>query len=281
MLDGKTEFRVIDWWWTYHAVLALALKDNNWDRTFLRITLGFGFGGLLVQSYDGLMAQGWHSFSLWLTTLSSGAVLIYVTGLMPAWAKRSRVSWLMGFSIGLAIMGAITFWLGMDRYALKIHPKGPAVSQAVPKLDKAASCGTQKFSISLKADTIDLPDDVQTSHRLNVKDCGFSVALQQVDSTKGVEITNEGSTFLNIRLNHLAGKRWQPLSNRPLRPGDSLQINFDESANEVLWILESDARPEAGLTVLFSDADRLLEKIKSLGISNAVIFSREGIAGEN
>ncbi len=278
-LDGKTRFCVMDWWWVYHAGLALVLKRKTWHDVFLRITLGFGFGGLLIQSYDGLIAQGWHSFSLWLTTATSGAVLIYVTSLTPAWSKRSIMQGLMGFFLGLSLMGTITLWLGMDRYALTAKPNKQGIWQAVPSLDKATACGTQKFSLPIKADKLVLPDDIKRSNRFFVKDCGFSVALQQVNPAQSVEVVNEGSTFLNIRLNHLVGQRWQPISNRPLRPSGTLQIGFNESATETLWILESDARPQAGLIVLFSDADRLQEKLKSLGISNSIVFSREGIMG--
>lgn len=280
-LDGKTEFRVIDWWWVYHAVLAIALKRKDWNDIFLQAILGFGFGGLVVQSYDGLMAQGWHSFSLWLTTLTSGAVLVYVTTLMPAFSKRSLGSWGAGFFMGLLMMGTLTFWLGMDRYALKTQSNQAAISEFVPKLGKAASCGTQKISLSLKADSIILPEDTQTSNRFIVKACGFSVALQKVDPTQKIEFANEGLEFLNIRLNHLVGKRWQPLSNRPLRPGETLQIDFHDTATEGLWIIESDARPQAGLIVLYSDVNSLLNKLKSFSLSDSVIFSREGIAGSH
>lgn len=278
-LGSKTEFRVIDWWWVYHAVLALTLNRKNWNDVLLRVVLGFGFGGLIVQSYDALMAEAWPSFSLWLTTAGSCAVLLYVTGLMPKGSKYSLMQGLCGSLAGFLLMGTITIWLGMDRYALTAKPIKQELKQAVPRLDKAKTCGAQKFSLALKSDKVVLPGDIQVGNQLFVKDCGFSVALQQIDPAQLLEVINQSASFLNIRVNHLIGQRWQPLTNRPLRLGETLQINLSEFPTDTLWILESDARPQAGLIVLFSDAGRLQEKLKSLGISDSIVFSRDGIVG--
>ncbi len=275
-LGTKTEFRVLDWWWIYHVILAFTLKRTSWCDSIFCLVIGFGFGGLIIQSCDALMAEGWHAFSLWLTTITSGAILIYIIGLIPTWTKQIGLNFFSGVVLGLLMMGTTSYWFGLNRYTSIKKITQESVEQKISRLNKSQICGTRSFSLTSETQII-LPGDVETSNHLVVKDCGFAVALQKVDPSKPIDVINEGSTFLNIRLNHLIGQRWQSLTNRPLRIGETFQIVLPISATEGVWVLESDSRPQAGLTVIFSDIEKMSRQIKSAGIAGSVIFSREGI----
>ncbi len=73
----------IDWWWLYHAVLAVFLARRKTNFHFLRWLVFVGFGGLSVQCLESVNGRSWHSVSLWLTSASTFAVLVYLLRLLP------------------------------------------------------------------------------------------------------------------------------------------------------------------------------------------------------
>ncbi len=89
----------VDWWWTYHVVLAALLLRKNWDDAYLCFAKAVGFGGVLAQIVACFVEYNWHIVSLWVTSAATLGLLVFLRSI----TRFRRVKYGRDFLYGIGI----------------------------------------------------------------------------------------------------------------------------------------------------------------------------------
>jgi hypothetical protein len=238
-------------WWLYHLVLAFLIRRKDWNDRILRFALGFGMGGVALQMYEGLQAYNWHSVSLWLTSLSSAAVILYFMK-MSRRVQLKPLGWAF-FLVG-GVLGSLAYTaLRYDNLQMPVPvvsvPKPQRADVALKSTFDASTCGQQSLSIPIVSGE-SLTGTLTTLDQLTVKACGFGPNLAYFDPAREFRVLNTNLEFLNVRVGVLSGKTWVPILNYPLRKGETLDLNPKILQANSAILIASDSHPQAGMTVL-------------------------------
>lgn len=249
----------VDWWWSFHAVMAIVLAKHRrrWLVFLGGVGVAFSAVRLGFSVYEVLQphrAPSWEFLSTFMTEVLTAIFLIAALW----WVWKRPGPWFRFLWPGVPFGLGLGFFLTITVPHLTTRVKATSLSEVVgQERSERTAVEFRKVppsSACASAEVLWSPAEGERIPRhesVIIEPCGFAESLLR--PTGGLRIENRSGRFLNVRMDALreeSGLKWKSVRNVGLFPDKSYVIEVALIQEVSLLRIHSDSWVEAGVVVV-------------------------------